>query len=226
MLYAVARKAGRKYGMIADSVRSKSPLPQSCNVGEYSVIGSDCSIGNDVEIGSHVVIGNSCSIDDSCRILPFAHLESDVLLGKSCLIGPHANLRPGTKIGDFSVFGTMSQSEGRNQIGSHVTIHTNCHITQGVIIEDWVFIAPFFVGANTQKIVHGRDYPMEVKAYKIKYGARIGIDVSVLPGVVIGREALVGAGSLVTKNVPDYAVVYGRPARVVGSVPEEERLKV
>lgn len=92
-----------------------------------------------------------------------------------------------------------------------------------MIIEDHVFIAPFFVGANTPKIVHGRDYPLELKPYRIKFGARIGIAVSVLPGVTIGREALIGAGSLVTKDVPDYAVAFGRPAKIVRIVPIEER---
>ena len=82
----------------------------------------------------------------------------------------------------------------------------------------------FFVGANTPRIVHGRNYPLELKPFRIKFGARIGIDVSVLPGVTIGREALVGAGSLVTKDVPDYAVVFGRPAKVVRNVSIEERL--
>jgi UDP-2-acetamido-3-amino-2,3-dideoxy-glucuronate N-acetyltransferase len=202
----------------------QSKIPGSAKVLEYSVVREGCEIGEDVVIGPHAVIGPSCSIGKGSRILPFAHLEGEVKIGSFSLVGPHANLRPGTKIGDYSVFGTLSQSEGKNKIGSHVTIHTNCHITKGVEIEDWVFIAPFFVGANTPRIVHGRDYPMEVKAYRVKYGARIGIDVSVMPGITIGREALIGAGSLVTKDVPDFAIAFGRPAQVHGEVPESERL--
>jgi len=202
----------------------QSDLPASVKVLEYSIVRGGCEVGEDVVIGPHAIIGPRCSIGKGTRIFPFAHLEGEVKIGSFSLVGTHANLRPGTKIGDHSVFGTMSQSEGMNKIGSHVTVHTNCHITQGVEIEDWVFIAPFFVGANTPRIVHGRDYPMEVKAYRVKYGARIGIDVSVMPGITIGREALIGAGSLVTKDIPDFAIAFGRPAQVHGEVPESERL--
>ena len=202
----------------------ESKLPPSARILEYSIVREGCKIGDDVVVGPHAVIGPRCSIGKGTKVFPFAHLEGDVQIGTFSLVGTHANLRPDTKIGDHSVFGTLSQSEGKNKIGSHVTIHTNCHITQGVEIEDWVFIAPFFVGANTPRIVHGRDYPMEVKGYRVKYGARIGIDVSVMPGVTIGREALIGAGSLVTKDIPDFAIAFGRPAQVRGEVPESERL--
>jgi UDP-2-acetamido-3-amino-2,3-dideoxy-glucuronate N-acetyltransferase len=171
------------------------------------------------------IIGPRCKIGNGTRILPFANLESDITIGKNCLIGAHANLRPFTEIGDDSVFGTMSQSEGHNRIGSHVTIHTNCHIAQGVEIEDRVFIAPGFIGANTQRIVHGRNLPKVTKGCRIKFGARIGIGVLVMPGIIIGREALIGAGSLVTKDVPDFGIAYGSPAKVVGTVPFSERFK-
>jgi len=80
------------------------------------------------------------------------------------------------------VFGTHSQSEGKSTIGSH----TCCHIAQGAAIEDFVFIAPFFMGANVRRITHGRSIPKLLDAYKIKYGARIGVSVTVLPGITIG----------------------------------------
>jgi len=170
------------------------------------------------------IVSKDASIGEGTIIQDYAIIEDGCEIGRSCRIGYHAVLRRGTVIGDYSVFGTHSVSEGKNKIGSNTTIHSQCHITQGVVIEDWVFIAPFFVGANTPKIVHGRHYPLVLEPYQIKFGARIGICVTVLPKVTIGREALVGAGSLVTKDVPDYAVVFGRPAKVVRMVPEEERL--
>lgn len=153
-----------------------------------------------------------------------AVIENDCIIGKNCRIGYYAVLRKGTMIGDNSVFGTLSVSEGLNRIGNNVTIHSQCHITQTVEIEDRVFIAPFFCGANTQRIVHGRNYNLVKEGYRIKYGARIGIGVLVAPKVVIGREALIGMGSLVTKDIPDYAVAFGSPAKVVGVVPDDERL--
>lgn len=163
-------------------------------------------------IGEGTIVHDGAIIEDNCRI------------GKHCRIGYYAVLREGTVIGDYSVFGTLSVSEGFNRIGSHVTIHSQCHVTQAVEIEDWVFIAPYFCGANTRRIVHGRNYPLVQEGYKIKFGARIGIGVLVLPKVTIGREALIGAGSIVTKDIPDYAIAFGCPAKVVGVVPKHERL--
>ena len=168
----------------------------------------------DAEIGEETIIHSGAVIERNCKI------------GRGCRIGYYAVLREGTIIGDHSVFGTLSVSEGHNEIGNNVTIHSQCHITEGVKIEDWVFIAPFFCGANTRRIVHGRQYPLEKVGYKIKFGARIGIGVLVAPGIVIGREALVDMGSLVTKDVPDYAHVRGFPAKVIGEVPYDERLRL
>ena len=169
-------------------------------------------VSDKAEIGEGTIIQWGAIIERNCKI------------GEGCRIGYYAVLREGTIIGDNSVFGTLSVSEGHNEIGSNVTIHSQNHITEGVKIEDWVFIAPFFCGANTHKIVHGRNFPLVKDGYTVKWGARIGICVDVAPGIVIGREALIDMGSLVTKDVPDYAHVRGRPARIIGEIPEEERL--
>jgi len=171
------------------------------------------NISPDAKIGAGTIIQAGAVIERGCKV------------GSFCRIGYNAVLREGTMIGDHSVFGSLSASEGHNKIGNHVTIHSQCHITEGVEIEDWVFIAPFFCGANTRKIVHGRNFQLVKTGYKIKYGARIGIGVLVAPGIVIGREALVDMGSLVTKDVPDYSHVRGFPAKVIRLVPEDEHLR-
>jgi UDP-2-acetamido-3-amino-2,3-dideoxy-glucuronate N-acetyltransferase len=173
----------------------------------------NCYVSQKADVGEGTIVQIGAVIEDECKI------------GENCRIGYHAVLRRGTIIGDHSVFGTHSVSEGCNRIGDHVTIHSQCHITQTVEIGDWVFIAPFFCGANTRQIVHGRNFELVKEGYKVGAGARIAIGVFVLPAVTIGREALIGAGSLVTKDIPDYAIAFGSPARVVGVVPSEERLK-
>jgi acetyltransferase-like isoleucine patch superfamily enzyme len=177
------------------------------------------------KIASTAIVSKRASIGEDTIVQDYAIIEEDCVIGKSCRIGYHAVLRRGTGIGNQSIFGTHSVSEGKNSIGSRTTIHSQCHITAGVVIEDRVFIAPFFCGANTPRIVHGRKYPLVLKPYRVKFGARIAICVTVLPDVTIGREALIGAGSLVTSDIPDFAVAYGRPAKVVRYVTDEERLK-
>ena len=90
----------------------------------------------------------------------------------------------------------------------------------------YVFLGPMVVTANDPVMGHKRkNIEVKPKGATILDGARIGCGCAIMPGITIGREALVGAGSLVTKDVPDYAIVYGSPAKVMGRVPEAHLLK-
>lgn len=187
-------------------------------------IGKNVKMGKNVTVFPNVFIGDNCEIGDDTIIQYGAFIEHDCIIGNKCRVGTYAVLRRGTQIGDCSVFGSLSASEGNNYIGNHVTIHTQCHVTEGIIIEDWVFIAPEFVGANTMRISHGRNnVPLIKEAPRIEFGARIGVNATILPKVTIGREAFIGAGAVVTKDIPDFAIAWGAPARVRGEIPPEER---
>ncbi len=162
--------------------------------------------GKNVKVGQGVVIERDCKIGDNT------------------IIAHHVVMRPKTIIGNDCVIGHLNVFEGECKIGDRVLIHAQCHITKDVVIEDDVFIAPFFLGANTMRIKHGRDFPLVIEGYKIRRAARIGIGVLVMPGIEIGENALIGAGSLVTKNVPAREIWIGSPARKVGNVPDDELL--
>jgi len=186
--------------------------------------GKDVKLGKNVEILPNAFVGDNCEIGDGTVVQYGAFLEHDCTIGNNCRIGTYAVLRRGTRIGDHSVFGSLSASEGNNNVGNHVTIETQCHITEGTVIEDYVFIASEYVGANTMRISHGRDsVPLVKEAPYIRFGARIGVNVTVLPKITIGREALIGAGAVVTNDIPDFAIAFGTPAKVRGKVAEEER---
>ncbi len=114
--------------------------------------------------------------------------------------------------------------EAKGRFGKHVTINAQCHMTQGIIVEDEVFFGPGVVTMNTRHICYGRKIPKVYTPPLIKRAARIGAGVLILPGVVIGANAMVAAGAVVTKDVPDRVIVMGVPARVVGEVPESEIL--
>ena len=163
-------------------------------------------IGKNVRIGYGVVIEKNC------------------VIGNNTFIGHHVVLRPGTIIGRDCTIGHLTVSEGDCQIGDRTLIHAQCHITKDVVIESDVFIAPFFCGANTPRIVHGRNYELKLEGYRIRRAARIGICVAVKPGVEIGENALIGINSNVTKNVPPRQIWYGNPARYQGMVPKDEIL--
>jgi acetyltransferase-like isoleucine patch superfamily enzyme len=186
--------------------------------------GKDVKLGKNVEILPNAFVGDNCEIGDGTVVQYGAFLEHDCTIGNNCRIGTYAVLRRGTRMGDHSVFGSLSASEGNNNVGNHVTIETQCHITEGTVIEDYVFIASEYVGANTVRISHGRDsVPLVKEAPYIRFGARIGVNVTVLPKITIGREALIGAGAVVTSDIPDFAIAFGTPAKVRGKVAEEER---
>jgi len=201
-------------------------LGKRIKIGDHTFLNENVTIGNDVKIFPNVYIGKNTRIDDGSIIQYGAFIEHDCHIGTHCRIGTNAVLRRETNIGDYSIFGSLSASEGKNWIGNHVLIHSQCHLTTGIIIEDWVFIGPLFVGANDPNILHGRRHIEKFvpRAPHIKFGSRIAVNVTLLPGVVIGRECLIGASSLVTKDVPDFSVAYGVPARIIRTVEEKWRL--
>jgi len=195
-------------------------------IEQNSIVKENVTIGDDVVIFPNVYIGENTKIGNESIIQYGAFIEHDCKIGKKCRIGTNAVLRRETNIGDYSIFGSLSASEGKNWIGNHVLIHSQCHLTTGIIIEDWVFIAPLFVGANDPEMLHGR---RRVKKFvpqgpHIKFGSGIAVNVTLLPGVVIGRECIIGAASLVTKDVPDFSIAYGAPARAAKNVDEKWRL--
>ena len=174
--------------------------------GEFDLIHPDVKFGKNVRIGAGVII------------------EEGSEIGDNSLIGNYVVMRSRTMIGQDSMIGHLTVCEGDTIIGDRVLIHAQCHITKGVIIEDDVFIAPFFCGANTSQIVHGRNYPLILNPYRINRAARIGIGVIVLPGITIGENAQVAAGSLVTKDIPAEECWQGSPAIFKKKVPREELL--
>jgi UDP-2-acetamido-3-amino-2,3-dideoxy-glucuronate N-acetyltransferase len=152
---------------------------------------------------------------DFCRIAP------DVKLGKDVKIFAFVNLY-GCTIGDGSKVGTFVEIQKNAVIGRNVKISSHTFICEGVQIEDNVF-----VGHNVSFI--NDKYPRSANAdgslqteadwqvvpTLVKKGASIGTSVTILCGITIGENAIVGAGSVVTKNVPDNAVVAGNPARIL-----------
>ncbi len=170
-------------------------------------------IHNSVKFGNNVKLGYGVVI------------ERDCVIGDNTFIGHHTILRPETIIGSNCTIGHLNVFEGECEIQDRVLIHAQCHITKDVLIEEDVFIAPCFVGANTPRIVHGRNYPLEINGYTIRRAARIGIAVSVIPGVEIGENAMIGVGSVVTKNIPPRQLWLGIPAHYFKDVPEDEILE-
>jgi acetyltransferase-like isoleucine patch superfamily enzyme len=223
-------------------------------LGENISIGKNVKFGRNVILYDNVEIGDGSVIEHNC-ILGYdnlTHLRKDLeverpwktLIGEDvlfrpnsiayagCTIGNNTRISGGvvmrefTEIGSHSYLGNGTVVEGYTKIGNHVGIHTQVHITAKVLIEDKVFIAPLTVLSNGFRITWQRPHlDTKEEGAKIRFGARIAIGVCTLPGIEIGREAMVGVGAVVTKDVPPFKIVVGVPAKVVGDVPEEERIR-
>jgi len=160
-----------------------------------------------------IIQGNNCII------------FSDVTIGDGIRIGNFVFVRSQTRIGMECTIGSYVDIEGEVIIGSYVSLQSSCYITRGVIIEDEVFCGPRVTTMNDKRMCYRRaNLIFEQSAPRILRAARIGGGSVLLPGVTIGENALVGAGSVVTRDVPDLAIVAGNPARVIGRVPEDQRL--
>jgi acetyltransferase-like isoleucine patch superfamily enzyme len=181
-------------------------LGKNCIVEDYAIIGCmphgykagelETIIGDDAVIRSHTVIyaGNK--------------------IGSRFQTGNKANIRELNRIGDDVSVGTLSVIEHHVQIGKGVRVHTQVFIPEYTMLEEECWIGPNVVITNA-KYPRSLNVKKELKGPVIRRFAIIGANSTILPGIVIGEYALVGAGSVVTKDIPERAVVAGNPAQVI-----------
>ncbi|MDD4938563.1 MAG: DapH/DapD/GlmU-related protein [Candidatus Omnitrophica bacterium] len=188
---------------------------------EHVKIGQDHRIETGVELGylpGRKIADLSLTIGKNAVLRTGSVIYAGTKIGDHFESGHNVVIREDVSIGDGSAVWSNSVVDYSCRIGSKVKIHNNCYIAQFTNIEDDVFIGPGVITANDP-------HPVCTKCMKgptIKRGAKIGANVTILPRVTIGEYALVGAGSVVTKDVPPRSVVYGNPARVIKSVEDLE----
>lgn len=165
----------------------------------------------------------SVNVKTSFTVHPTADVSRDADIGVGTRIWHEAQVREGASIGEDCIVGKGVYIDFGVQIGDAVKIQNRASIYHGTTIEDGVFIGPHVVFTNDMRPrainpdgTPKSDDDWEVGETTVRYGASIGAGSVILPGRSIGRFALVGAGSVVTKDVPDHAIVVGNPARIVG----------
>ena len=145
-------------------------------------------------------IDDDVHIGEGTKIWHFCHIQSGATIGRHCSLGQNVNVG------------------NRVQIGNYVKIQNNVSVYEGVELEDYVFCGPSMVFTNV--LTPRAKYPIENKeSYGktlVREGASIGANATIVCGNVIGRHALIGSGAVVTKDVPDHAVMVGVPARQIG----------
>ncbi len=148
------------------------------------------------------IVDNGANIGNETKIWHFCHIMSDSIIGEKCNLGQNVFVASGVKL------------------GNNVKVQNNVSIYTGVMCEDDVFLGPSMVFTNVinpRSAVNRRDkYSQTI----VKKGASIGANATIVCGNEIGKFAFVGAGSVVTKSVPDYALVVGNPAKQIGWISE------
>ena len=153
-------------------------------------------------VHSSSLVDDGCTIGEQTKIWHFCHVLSGATIGQRCSLGQNVS------VGEKAV------------IGNDVKIQNNVSVYDGVTLEDGVFCGPSMVFTNdinprARYPKHGKYVPTLVKE-----GASIGANATIVCGITIGRHAMIGSGSVVTKNIPDYAIAYGAPATVLGWICE------
>ena len=155
--------------------------------------------------GRHCIISEGAQIGENTRIGNFVFIRDDTVIGAGCVIGSYVDIEGDVRIGDF------------------VSLQSGCYLTRGVVIENEVFCGPRLVTLNDKAISHRRpSLNFTRRAPRLLRAARVGGGSVLCPGVTIGENALVGAGSVVTRDVPDRSIAMGNPARIVGKVPADQ----
>ncbi|OLB84588.1 MAG: N-acetyltransferase [Candidatus Rokuibacteriota bacterium] len=144
------------------------------------------------------LIDEPCAIGKGTKIWHFCHIMTGVVIGERCSLGQNVFVASGCVI------------------GHNVKIQNNVSVYEGVTLEDDVFCGPSAVFTNVDNPRSHVPRKNEYRPTRVQRGATIGANATVVCGATLGRYSFVGAGSVVTRDVPDYAMVYGNPARVRG----------
>jgi acetyltransferase-like isoleucine patch superfamily enzyme len=215
-------------------IRDGVVLGDNVIVHPHVVIEPGVIIGNDVEIFPGTYVGKTPKgvgatvrqitfesrvlIGDCCAIGPNVVIFYDVTVGNNTLIGDGASLREGVQVGNHCLLSRHVTVNYNSKIGNHTRIMDLTHITGNCEVGDNVFIS-VLVSTTNDNVVITREYEEgQIKGPCVQNGATVGAGACLLPGVVIGEGAFVGANAVVTKDVQPYDLVIGIPARATRSL--------
>jgi len=158
---------------------------------------------NNYQAHSTAVVDEGAIIGKGTKIWHFSHIMSGAVIGENCTIGQNVFVAP------------------QAILGNNIKVQNNVSVYTGVVCEDDVFLGPSCVFTN---VINPRSFVSRKEEFRptlVKKGATIGANATVICGVTIGEYALIGAGAVVTKDIPDYALIVGNPGKQIGRVDKE-----
>jgi len=212
----------------------------SAEVHPSAIVYPGTVLGDGVKVLEHAVVGKQPTLSprstakreplppavlgDGTIVSTGAIVFAGTTVGARVILGDQSLVRERVTIGDDVVVGRGSLVENDTTIGAMTKIQADAYITAYSTLEEDVFIAPCVVTTNDNWMGRTEKRFGNVKGPTIRRGARVGGGAILCPGVEIGQDAFVGAGAVVTKDVPPRVVVVGSPARILRDVPEDELL--
>ena len=206
----------------------------SAIVYEGTVLGENVRVLENAVVGKQPSLGSKSTakreplppttIGDGTVVSTGAIVFAGSSIGANCIVGDQSCIRERVTMADDCILGRGSLIENDTTIGELTKIQADAYITAYSVLEDNVFVAPCVVTTNDNFMGRTERRQALVKGPTIRRGARVGGGAILCPGVEIGEEAFVGAGAVVTKDVPPRTIVVGNPARVLRDVPEDELL--
>lgn len=229
-------------------------LGEFCVIEANVTIGKGCKLGHHVVIREGTVVGDTVRIDDHASLgkHPMKAANSattkeqelpPLTVGELCIVGTGvvlyrgaaidakvlmadlATIRENVTIGRGTIVGRGVTVENFCSVGRYCKLESECYVTAYSTLEDRVFVAPGVVTSNDNFVGRTQERFKHFKGVTVKKGGRIGAGTVTLPGVTIGEDALVAAGSTVTKDVEPRTIVMGKPARPLRPVPVEQLLE-
>lgn len=213
-----------------------------CVIGSQVVIHADTAVGDGVRIDDHATLGKRpmraalsattrdeelppLSVGDQCIVGTGAVIYRGAAIDARVLMADLCTVRENVTIGRGTIVGRGVTIENSCTVGRYCKLESECYLTAYSTLEDRVFVAPGVLTSNDNYVGRTAERFKHFKGVTVRKGGRIGAGAIILPGVVIGEDALVAAGSLVTRDVPARTIVRGAPARAWRDVPVEQLLE-
>jgi acetyltransferase-like isoleucine patch superfamily enzyme len=212
-------------------VETGSFLGKGAWIGEGAIVRAGCAVGANATVAPYSVVEQDVPDHQSVQgqparpnvripggiVHPQAIVES-LDIGEQTRIWAFCHVLPGAKIGREVNLCDHTFVENDVIIGDRVTVKSGVQLWDGIRLEDDVFIGPNVTFTN-DRFPRSKQYPERFPLTTVKRGASIGANATILPGVTIGEQAMIGAGAVVTKDIPAYAVAVGNPAKVIRVAP-------
>lgn len=216
-------------------------IGDGCQIANNVVIYPGSKIGKLVRIDDNVIIGKRplssprsifkvkenmlpTEIGEMCQIGANVVIYVQAKIGGNNLIADLATIREDVTIGDLNIIGRNVTIENFTTIGDRNKFETNAYITAYSVVEDYCFVAPCVATSNDNYMARDKERFNHFKGVTLKTGCRVGVNVTILPGKILGRDATIAAGSLVTKDILEAGIYAGSPAKKFREIPESQKL--